>query len=134
MKTVVDYLVNSKVQYFATVGTDQKPKVRPFQFMLEDGGKLYFCTGTAKPVYREMQQNPNVEICSCGENYSWLRLSGTVRFSDDLGMKSKIMNSNALVKSIYQTPDNPGYAIFYLENAQATITDFSGNPPQIFKL
>ena len=32
------------------------------------------------------------------------------------------------------TPDNPVFEAFYLDNAVATIADFSGNPPQTFRL
>jgi len=134
MKRVVDFLTQSQVQYLATVGTDQKPKVRPFQFMLEDGGKLYFCTANQKPVYRELRQNPYVEFCASGPNFSWLRLSGKAVFSADLGLKAKVQEASPLVKSSYQTPDNPAFEIFHLEEAVATIADFSGNPPETITL
>ena len=75
MKRVVDFLKKSQTQYLATMGTDGKPKVRPFQFKLEDGGKLYFSTTNDKQVYKEITQHSYVELCACGENWSWLRLS-----------------------------------------------------------
>lgn len=134
MKRVVDFLTQSQVQYLATVGTDQRPKVRPFQFMLEDGGKLYFCTANHKPVYRELQENPYLEFCASGANFSWLRLSGKAIFTPDLALKAKVQEQNALVKSIYQTPDNPAFEIFYLDQAIATIADFSGTPPETINL
>jgi uncharacterized pyridoxamine 5'-phosphate oxidase family protein len=37
------------------------------------------------------------------------------------------------IKSIYKTPDNPVFEIFYLQDAEAVIYDFSGNPPAICK-
>lgn len=134
MKTVTDFLVKSQAQHFATIGLDDRPKVRPFQFMLEDAGKLYFCTSAQKQVFKEMQAHPYVELCASGENFSWLRLSGKVRFSEDLGLKAKIMEASPLVKSIYHTPENPVFAIFYLEDAEATISDFSGAPPRTTRL
>lgn len=33
MNEVIDFLKNNPVQYIATIGLNQKPKVRPFQFM-----------------------------------------------------------------------------------------------------
>ena len=134
MSTVTDFLIKSQVQYLATVGLDGRPKVRPFQFMLEEGGKPYFCTSNQKPVFKEMQRQPFVEFCASGANFSWLRLSGKVVFSKDLKLKARIQESNPLVKSIYKTPDNPAFEIFYLADAVATIADFSGQPPQTFKL
>jgi uncharacterized pyridoxamine 5'-phosphate oxidase family protein len=134
MKTVVDFLKKSQVQYFSTIGLDGKPKVRPFQFALEDDGKIYYCTSNQKPVFKQMQANPNVEICASGENFSWLRLSGKAIFVDDLKMKAKVQEAMPMVKSIYKTPDNPIFELFYLEYAVAVITDFSGNPPKTIKL
>lgn len=134
MKEVTQFLVESQVQYLATVGTDGRPKVRPFQFMIEEGGRLYFCTGNQKPVYREISDNPYVEFCASGANFSWLRLSGKAVFSRDLALKAKVQEASPLVKSIYGTPENPSFEIFYLEDAVATITDFSGNPPQVIPL
>lgn len=134
MKKVVEFLTKSQVQYFATVGTDGKPKVRPFQFMLEEGGKLYFCTSNQKEVFREVQKQPDVELCASGENFSWLRLKGKAVFSNDLSLKAKVMEASPIVKSIYTTPDNPTFEIFYLAEAVATIADFSGNPPETITL
>jgi uncharacterized pyridoxamine 5'-phosphate oxidase family protein len=134
MDVVVDFLRKSGVQYFSTVGLDGKPKVRPFQFMMEEGGKLYYCTGNTKDVYKEMEKNPWVEICASGENFSWMRLSGKVTFIDDLALKAKIQDSSPLVKSIYKTPDNPAFELFWLDEAKAVIADFSGNPPATYSL
>ena len=44
MNEVIKFLNDNPVQYFSTVGLDGRPKVRPFQFMLEKECKLYFCT------------------------------------------------------------------------------------------
>ena len=134
VNAVTEFLIKSQVQYLATIGLDDKPKVRPFQFMLQDGGRLYFCTSNQKPVFKEMQEHPYVEFCASGENFSWLRLNGKVVFSQDLGLKARIQEASGLVKSIYKTPDNPAFEIFYVDGAAATIADFSGNPPQTFKL
>ncbi len=134
VNAVTDFLIKSQVQYLATIGLDAKPKVRPFQFMLEEEGRLYFCTSNQKPVFNEMQKQPYVEFCASGANFSWLRLNGKVVFSRDLGLKARIQDASPIVKSIYKTPDNPAFEVFYLADAAATIADFSGNLPQTFRL
>ena len=60
MKEVVKFLKANDIQYLATIGLDGKPKVRPFQFMMEEGGKLYFCTSNQKDVYSEIKKTPYV--------------------------------------------------------------------------
>ncbi len=135
MQLIVDFLKRSQTQYLATIGMDGRPKVRPFQFKLEDGGRLYFSTTNDKQVYKEITQHPHVELCACGENWSWLRLSGKVVFSDGRSIKSRIIEEAVpLLKAVYKTPANPLWALFYLDEATATITDLSGNPPQTFRL
>ena len=131
---VTEFLIKSQIQYLATIGLDDKPKVRPFQFMLEEGGRLYFCTSNQKPVFKELQKHPYVEFCASGANFSWLRLNGKAVFSQDLGLKARIQEASPIVKSIYKTPDNPTFEVFYLDGAAATIADFSGNPPRTFRL
>jgi uncharacterized pyridoxamine 5'-phosphate oxidase family protein len=134
VSAVTDFLIKSQVQYLATIGLDDIPKVRPFQFMLEEGGRLYFCTSNQKPVFKELQKHSYVEFCASGENFSWLRLNGKVVFAKDLGLKARIQDASPIVKSIYKTPDNPTFEVFYLADAAATIADFSGHPPQTFRL
>ena len=134
MNEVIEFLKENPVQYFATVGLDNKSKVRPFQFMIEDGGKLYFCTNNEKDVFKQIKNNPYVEVCVSNSKFQWMRLNGKVKFSNDMDIKKKVIESSPLVKSLYKTADNPIFEIFYLEDAKAIIADFSGNAPKEFNL
>ena len=44
------------------------PKLRIFQIMKQEGHVLYFATSPKKAVWRELQQNPNVEILAYADN------------------------------------------------------------------
>lgn len=134
MNEVVNFLSENPVLYLATVGRDGKPKVRPFQFMLEKEGKLFFCTSNQKEVYKEIKLNPYVEFSTTNQNNVWIRISGRIKFSNDLEVKTTLIEHNPLVKSIYKTPDNPIFEIFYLDDAKAVIADFSGQPPKQYNL
>ena len=129
MKEVVDFLQQNNAGFLATVAGG-KPKVRPFQFMLEEGGRLFFCTANTKDVFKQLQANSFVEFSSASPNFAWIRLSGEVKFSGDKAVKEKILAANGLVKSIYQSADNPVFEIFYLDHGTATFADFSGEPPR----
>lgn len=134
MNEVIKFLNENSVQYLATVDLDGKPRVRPFQFMLEKEGKLYFCTNNQKNVYKQLKKSPYVEITTSSPTFAWIRLRGKAVFSDDMKIKKAIIESNELVKSQYQTANNPIFKIFYLDEAKAVITDFSGKPPREFTL
>lgn len=133
MQRVVEFLQANPVQYLATVGRDGKAKCRPFMFSFEKGGKLWFNTGNQKDVYKDMQENPNIEICISSPEYQWIRISGKAVFVDDRAIKEAALE-NPIVKGNYQTPENPVFEVFYLENAHAVLADFSGNPPQEIEL
>ena len=108
MNEVVTFLNENPVQYLATVGRDGKAKCRPFMFSGVLDGKLWFCTNNQKDVYKDMQQNPNIEISVSSPSYAWIRLNGEAT--------------------------NPIFEVFYLKDAHAVIADFSGNPPKEYNL
>ena len=131
MNKVAKFLTANPVQYLATVGRDGKAKCRPFMFCLEQEGKLWFCTNSTKDVYKDMQANPYVEVSVSSPDYAWLRLHGKAVFEDNRAVKAACMN-NPIVRSQYQTPDNPIFEVFYLDDAHGVLADFSGNPPYTF--
>ena len=133
MNEVVKFLEANPVQYLATVGRDGKAKCRPFMFCFEKEGKLWFCTNNTKDVYQDMLANPEIEVCVSSPEYAWLLLNGKVVFKNDMAVKEGCM-LNPIVKGQYQSAENPIFEVFYLENAKATIADFSGNPPQTYSL
>ena len=57
-----------------------------------------------------------------------MRVSGEVRFSKDMNLKKRILDTNDLVRSVYQTPENPVFEVFYLEHGSIKIADLSGKP------
>ena len=129
MQEIIQFLRENITGFLATVDNG-KPRVRPFQFMMEKDGKLYFCTNNTKDVFKQLNVNRSVEFCSLSPNFQWIRVSGNIQFSDDLALKSEVLQASEMVKSIYKTPDNPIFEIFYLEHGKATIADFSGQPPK----
>lgn len=133
MKDVTEFLKANPVQYFATVGRDGKAKCRPFMFAGEYEGKLWFCTNTTKDVYKDLQANPYFELSVSSPSYAWIRLSGKAVFENNTGAKVMCLES-PLVKHLYGSPDNPIFAVFYVAEGQATIADFSGNPPKTYTL
>lgn len=85
MKKVVEFLNENPVQYLSTVGRDGKAKCRPFMFAGELDGKLWFCTNNQKDVYKDMQQNPEIEISVSSPTYAWIRLNGKAVFENNMG-------------------------------------------------
>lgn len=133
MNEILTFLQENPVQYLATIGRDGKAKCRPFMFCLEQDGKLWFCTNSTKEVYKDMQQNPYIEVSVSSPAYAWIRLNGKAVFENNMAVKEGCM-ANPIVKGQYQTAGNPIFEVFYLADAHAVIADFSGNPPREYNL
>ena len=119
------------VQYLATVGRDGGAKCRPFMFAGELDGKLWFCTNNTKNVYKEIKENPEIEISVSSPEYAWICLHGRAVFENSMAAKEMCMQ-NPIVKGQYGDAANPIFEVFYLDNAHGVIADFSGNPPYEF--
>lgn len=129
MDQVIRFLKENINVFLATVDRGE-PRVRPFQFMLEEGRKLYFCTNNTKDVYAQLKAHPFVELSTCNQKYEWIRLRGEARFVHDTPVKARVLDASQLVKSIYKTADNPIFEVFCIEHGSAVIADFSGQPPK----
>lgn len=133
MNDVIKFLNENSLVYLATEGLDGNAKVRPILYYFEENGKPYFCTSNTKPMYKELVKNSNFEITTATPEFAWIRISGEVEFISDLTIKQKVIESNELVKSLYQSGDNPEFEVFTI-SGNAVIADFSGNPPKTYKI
>ena len=99
VEKVIEYLDKAQIFYVTTVAGD-KPKARPFSFKMEYEGKVYFGVGTFKDVYKQMQANPNMEICaSTGQNF--LRYYGKAVFNPNPAVASAALEAMPMLKNIY---------------------------------
>lgn len=133
MNDVIKFLNENPLIYLATEGLDGNAKVRPILYYFEENNKPYFCTSNKKPMYKELEKNPNCKITTATAEFAWIRISGKVEFTSNLELKQKVIESNELVKTLYQSGDNPEFEVFTI-SGDATIADFSGNPPKNYKI
>jgi uncharacterized pyridoxamine 5'-phosphate oxidase family protein len=128
MQEILRFFKENPVQYLATSGLDGKPKVRPFQFMFEQEGKLWFCTNSEKEVFKELSADSHLEICISAPDYSWLRIAAKAVFADDSQVKERMLVHSPLVKNLYKTADNPLLKAFYLEEVEALVSNLPKKP------
>ena len=117
MSKIKDFLNETKVFFLATVDGDQ-PKLRPLGAFIEEDEKLIFGVGDFKNVYRQLTQNPLVEIASCKPDGHWLRYTGRAVFETDQKYAEQMIKAFDL-GAIYN--DNTGNKLmtFHLEDATA---------------
>jgi len=113
---------------FATI-EGNKAKTRVFQYLFADGNKVYFCTNSEKPVYKQLNENPNVSFCTYPQNFSpVLSVNGKVVFVEDIKLKARALDENPPIKGIYQTADNPIFKIFYIDVEEVETFSFTEGP------
>jgi uncharacterized pyridoxamine 5'-phosphate oxidase family protein len=106
-----------------------KVKTRVFQFLFANGKKVYFCTSAEKPVYKQLQANPNVSFCTFPQNFApVLSVNGKAVFVEDMALKTKALDENPPIKGIYQTPANPIFKIFYVDVEEVETFSFTEGP------
>jgi uncharacterized pyridoxamine 5'-phosphate oxidase family protein len=131
MTTALEYLKTNPVFHIATVdGT--KARVRPFGFSMKRNGALYFCTNKTKDVYKQLSQNPEIEISDMGNDSTWLRVRGRIAFDDTRDAKAQAFKESARLLQIYpKGADDETFVTFYFTEAVATLYSFSGVPKKI---
>ena len=125
MEEVFEFLKKCGTFYIATEDGD-KPRVRPFGVVNIFEGKLYIQTGKSKNVSKQMQENPNVEICSFLDG-KWIRLEGRVIRDDRREAKASLLDANPMLKNMYSADDD-NTEVLYFENAKATFCSFTEEP------
>lgn len=129
MQKVYEFLKEVGTYYLATVEGTQ-PRVRPFGTVNIFEGKLYIQTGKVKPVSKQIEANPNVEICAFKDG-KWLRLAGELAEDDRVEARKSMLDAYPELRVMYDENDD-NTQVFYFRNATATFASF-GSAPEVIK-
>ncbi len=132
MSEIFEFLNENRPFFVATVDGD-KPKVRPFGFVMEDEGNLWFCTSNNKNVYRQLKANPYLEISAFSPDRRWIRLYGKAVFCSTPDIKAKAREVSPRIASLYSV-DDPTQEMFYIEEGEAIFTSQATGESKIVKL
>lgn len=128
MQRVCEFLKQARTYYLATVEEDQ-PRVRPFGTAHIFEGKLYIQTEKAKPVSRQLAQNPKAEICAFHDGV-WLRIAGELVEDDRVEAKASMLDAYPHLRRMYDENDG-NTQVLYFRNAVATFSSFTAAPEVI---
>ncbi len=131
----IKFANENPISYLATMEGNQ-PRVRGFQLWYADNTGLYYSSAAGKEIYKQLKDNPKVEICffnSKSKEMQQMRVSGTVQFVDDLEMKKKLLDARPFLKQAGLTPENPELILFKVTKCTAHFWTFAtGNQPKKF--
>lgn len=129
MNKVVEELKKTGVFYVATIDKDQA-RVRPFSSCTEFEGELYICTNNTKKVYKQMIENPKIEICGMSKDGTWLRISGTA-VRDDCDEARKAMLEDPTGPSNLYTLGDGIFEVFKITNIECIKYSMTKDPEVI---
>ena len=127
MKETFEFLKKCGVYYLATIDEEGNPRVRPFGTAEIFEDKLYIETGKKKEVFKQIENHNQVEICACGPNETWIRVSAKLVLDDRVEAKKDMLDKNPVLRQMYDENDD-NTAVLYLEDATATISSFTEAP------
>ena len=130
MSRVTELLGEAGVFHIATIDGDQA-RVRPFGFVMDFEGKVYFTTGNGKDFYRQAKENPKVEMSAMLPDGRWVRVNGKAVFDGNLEAKKKAFELYDNFKALYGSPDGPTFEVFYLDSISAVVYSFTEAPEKI---
>jgi len=128
MKEVQEFLKECGVYYLATVDGNE-PKVRPFGTAEIFEDHLYIQTGKNKNVFKQIEKNPNVELCAFKDG-RWIRVSGELIADDRVEEKKDMLDKNPNLRGMYDENDD-NTIVLYFKSGKAVISSFTEAPKEI---
>lgn len=125
MEEVQEFLKECGVYYLATINNG-KPRVRPFGTAEIFEGHFYIQTGKSKNVYKQIKENPNIELCAFKDG-KWIRVEGKLIEDDRVEAKKDMLDKNPNLRGMYNELDD-NTIVFYFESGIATISSFTESP------
>ena len=125
MKETYEFLKDCGTYFLSTIDVD-KPRVRPFGTVNVFENKLYIQTGKSKNVYKQIINNPYVEICAFKDG-RWIRVSGELIPDDRVEAKKDMLDHYPELKNMYSENDD-NTIVLYFKSAKSTIYSFTSEP------
>ncbi|MBO6117948.1 MAG: pyridoxamine 5'-phosphate oxidase family protein [Bacteroidales bacterium] len=124
----LEFLSKHNEVSFATCEAN-KPKIRVFQIMKIQDNDLYFATSPKKEVFKQLKQNPCIEIMSFYGQIS-VKCTGKAAFDVDDMTKRWIFENNPVLPRLYDDYN----ALEYFRMGIQTIDYYDLSPtPPLFK-
>jgi pyridoxamine 5'-phosphate oxidase len=130
-KDCLKFASENPVSFIASMEGEQ-PRVRAFLMWFADESGFYYHTGTAKNVYKQLKNNPNVEICfyHVGGDMmarNMMRVAGEVEFLDDANLRARLLEERPFLKALMKSSSDPVLAIFRIPKGEAWFWSMAEN-------
>jgi pyridoxamine 5'-phosphate oxidase len=131
---IISFMKANPICFLATVEGD-RPHVRPMGMYKADEREILIQLSTVKGMYRELVQNPKIELCFNGSGKT-VRVSGEAEFIEDQGLKEEVVKARPFLKPLVDAHGWVTIKVFRVTNPVATVWTMATNlePKDFIKL
>ncbi|EKD26738.1 MAG: hypothetical protein ACD_79C01042G0002 [uncultured bacterium] len=126
---IIEFINNNQSCSIATIDGN-KPRVRGMLIYRADKDGIIFHTGTAKDIFKQLQINPNIELCFSNNNFQNLiqiRVSGIASLDNDKKLKEEIVSTRVFLKPIVEKFGYESLAVFRVRKLTASVWTMATN-------
>ncbi|HEX5172373.1 MAG TPA: pyridoxamine 5'-phosphate oxidase family protein [Cyclobacteriaceae bacterium] len=105
---------NVRFPMLATMDGNQ-PRVRPVSPVRTDGFVVYIANLRSYGKTKEIEENPNVELCYLDDDHNQVRITGEAEVLNDRKLLEEIWKSNRLLEHYLGSPDNPQLVVYKIK-------------------
>ena len=110
-KHAKNVMAAAKFPLLATMDGDQ-PRLRPVSPVKTDNFTVYIANLRFYNKTKEIEANPNVELCYMDESHDQVRITGIAEVVTDRPLLEEIWEANPLMRHYLQSLDNPDLIIY----------------------
>jgi pyridoxamine 5'-phosphate oxidase len=122
---ILEFINKNKSCTLATC-EGNKPHVRGMMLYRADAQGIIFHTGVKKDIFKQLQNNPNVELCFIGDNIQ-IRINGTAVLENDLNLKKEIVADRPFLKPMVDQYGYEPLAVFRVQKMAALVWSMATN-------
>lgn len=120
-KEILDFINKNPTCFVATIDGN-RPRVRGLLMYQADEDGILFQTWSNKDIYKQIMQNPNVELCFVNPDGSkQVRIFGKAEFIEDQNLKEEIVNKRSFIKPWVEERGYDVMKIFKVTDCMATV-------------
>lgn len=101
--------------FFLATCVEKQPKLRPMGMIYGNDAALFIATDKRKNVYRELVDNPQVELASYSlSSRKWIRITGKMQVDSSVKIKEEMAEMYPMIRQEYVGEEEAYLAIFKL--------------------
>lgn len=120
MNKIIEFINQNKFGNLATCNND-KPDTRPFELAFHCDKGMFFYSSSEDELTNQLKQNPNICFCATDSNYNYVKVKGSVKFSEDNDDKSNILEKSKFAKNVFNDSNIDNMKVFFLSHGKCML-------------